>query len=599
MSFLRQIKVEIKSILKSRFLLIIGILVIASSVLVPVMSFFVQKQSTGGGGVVRPLPIASPAYSVVDIGIAYPEMSGEEPIVVEDITILPDNPFYWQINGLMHEKESMELDKGRFSEIEVLDLALSLVDEEIKYYARFAQHITKHTDYRMELAWMVTQTIYEKFIYEHNDVPEDRLYEAVSYKMGLDPDSFKEKYISITPEQRLAALDKLEGNLNSIYKVVEDNDFPQYINLRIEQEKDRIADFEEQIAIHEESIIQNPSQEEGLSVVIEDLKRNIEIIETNTIPILQLRLERNIIPGEDTWENRALNEIEMNRNQLLYTEIISEEEFNKERHYVMQYGSYDKYVRAIQAQIDEYNTAIMIGERSLDEGKPDMRFVPEGSRNRTVEFLSYSIFVALFAVLLGGWSIASEFQQGTIRLLMIRPKTRTKILMAKFIGALILSFAIYILGSLLNLISNGALFGFSDYAYPNYTISGDINFFAYYLPKLLACTVSIIFAFTVAFMLSVVIRNVAVAVAVPIACFIGCNIVLAAFTYSDAMNWVAYTPIPFVQISSFFTRNSMVSYIIQRGIPLSLPYGIMLLLVLSVICTFVSIFNFKRRDITG
>lgn len=72
---------------------------------------------------------------------------------------------------------------------------------------------------------------------EHNDVPEDRLYEAVSYKMGLDPDSFKEKYISITPEQRLAALDKLEGNLNSIYKVVEDNDFPQYINLRISRKR--------------------------------------------------------------------------------------------------------------------------------------------------------------------------------------------------------------------------------------------------------------------------------------------------------------------------------------------------------------------------
>ena len=120
----------------------------------------------------------------------------------------------------------------------------------------------------------------------------------------------------------------------------------------------------------------------------------------------------------------------------------------------------------------------------------------------------------MFAVLLVGWAIASEFQHGTIRLLMIRPKTRTKILMAKFIAALTLSLAVYVLGSLLNLITNGILFGFSDYAYPNYTISGDVNFFAYYVPKLLACTVSIIFAFAVAFMLSVVIKNVAVAIAV-------------------------------------------------------------------------------------
>ena len=56
------------------------------------------------------------------------------------------------------------------------------------------------------------------------------------------------------------------------------------------------------------------------------------MIETITIPdFYSSRLERNIIPGEDTWENRALSDIEMNRNQLLYTEIISEEEFNKEK----------------------------------------------------------------------------------------------------------------------------------------------------------------------------------------------------------------------------------------------------------------------------
>lgn len=601
MSFLRQIKVEIKSILKSRFLLVIAILVVASSAVLPVISFIVEQNRNrdgGGGGIVRPLPITAPSYSVVDIDIAYPEMSGQEPIVIEGITITSDNPFYWHINGLMQEKDTVEMDKGRFSDLEVLDLVLSLIDEEIRYYAQFAQHITEHTDYRIELAWTGTQKIYEKFIYEHNDVSEDKLIEVVSYKMGLDPDSFKEKYIDITPEQRLKALDKLEEDLNAINKVAADNDFPQYINLRIQQEEDRIADLKEQIAIHEESIIQNPSQEDSLNAIIEELERSIEIIETVTIPTLQLRLERNIIPGEDTWENRALSDIETNRNQLLYTEIISEEEFNKERHYVLQYGSYERYVGAMQAQIDEYNNAIMIGEKSLEAGKPDMKFVPKGSRNRTVEFLRYSIFVALFAVLLGGWSIASEFQHGTIRLLMIRPKTRTKILLAKFFAALVLSLVIYVLGSLLNLIANGILFGFSDYAYPNYTISGEVNFFAYYIPKLLACTVSIIFAFAVAFMLSVIIKNVAVAVALPIACFIGCNIVLATFTYSETMNWLAYTPIPYVQISSFFTQNTMIRYILQRGIPLSLAYGIMLLLVLSAICTLVSIYIFKIRDIT-
>ena len=59
--------------------------------------------------------------------------------------------------------------------------------------------------------------------------------------------------------------------------------------------------------------------------MIEELKRNIAIIEENTIPILELRREKNIIPGEDTWQNRAINDIEMYRQQLAYTEILSEE----------------------------------------------------------------------------------------------------------------------------------------------------------------------------------------------------------------------------------------------------------------------------------
>ena len=122
---------------------------------------------------------------------------------------------------------------------------------------------------------------------------------------------------------------------------------------------------------------------------------------------------------------------------------------------MQQYGTYQKYVNAIQSQIDELNKTILIAQNSLDANEPDMKYVPGGSRNRTVSFLDYSVFVALLAVLLGGWLMASEFQQGTIRLLLIRPKTRVKILMAKFISALLICLGIYITGSILNLVTNG------------------------------------------------------------------------------------------------------------------------------------------------
>lgn len=602
-SFLRQVKYEIISIIRSRFLLIIAILLIAASAVFPVINLFAGQRQPDYG-IVRPLPMGISRKAVVDMPAPVPGFPGtnQDSITIDGVTINSDNPFFWQITSIIQEKEFMESDRDRFSSPEVLDLTLSMLDEEIQFYLNFARHITEYTDYRSDLVWRSQESLYDKFIFEHIDaVPEEVLLEAVSQRRYMEEEFFRSKYIALSSEDRLAALEKAEEELNTLYTIVENNDFPGYVNLRILQEQKTIADLKEQIAIQEQEIINNPSQEEVINQMIEELKRNIASIEENTIPILELRLEKNIIPGEDNWQNRALTDIEINRQQLAYTEIISEEDFNQQPWMAQQYGSYRNYVETVQKQIDEMNHAIIIAEKSIYADKPDMKFVYEGSRNRTVRFLNYSVFVTLFAVLLGGWIMASEFQQGTIRLLMIRPKSRTKILAAKFLAALVICMVVYVTGSLLNILTNGICFGFSDYAFPNYTLSGEIGFFAYYLPKMLACIVPIIFGYAVAFMLSVIIKNVAVSIAIPIAVYIASIIFMAAVSYRGAAKWLAYTPLPYMQLSSYFTQGSTVSHGISGGMPvnINLTYGIILLLALSALCTVLSSIVFQKRDIVN
>ena len=63
------------------------------------------------------------------------------------------------------------------------------------------------------------------------------------------------------------------------------------------------------------------------------------------------------------------------------------------------------------------------------------------------------------------------------------------------------------------------------------------------------------------------------------------------------MNWIAYTPIPYVQISSFLSLYSIVQHHYSKGIPLNLTYGIIMLLVISILCIAASVFVFKTRDI--
>jgi ABC-2 type transport system permease protein len=606
MSFMKQIRYEIKNIIRSKFLLIISVLLIVAAVAFPIINLVTtNRQQDDFNG--RPMPIDGvriTSRGIIDKPV-YPGIPGypgsDEEITIDGVTIKADNPYFWEISSMMNEKEQVENDKERFSTSEALDLYLALLDTEFQFTLNFAKYVTNYQDYRTNLKWMAQESVYDKFIFENIDVSEDILLEVLNQRRYMEPEMFKNKYLDLSAEERLAALDALDEELTSLIAILENNDFPQYVALRIKQENKNIENFYQQIAIQEQEIINNPSQEEIINNIILDLKRNIAMIEENTIPILQLRLEKNIIPGEDVWQNYALSDMESLRNQLAYTEILSEEKFNQESWLVQQYKTYSNYVSEMQKQIDAINNAIIVADKSIEADKPDMKYVSDGSRSRTVQFLNYSIFVALFAALLGGWIMASEFQQGTIRLLMIRPKTRTKILLAKFTSALVICLAVYGIGSLLNVVTNGICFGFSDYAFPNYSVAGEIGFFAYYLPKMLACTVPVVFIFSIAFMLSVLVKNVAVSIAVPIATFIGSTIITTALSFTQSSSWLVYTPLPYMQLSTFFTQEALYNPIYGYGsrMTLNLTYGILLLLGLSVVCSVISILVFKRRDIVN
>lgn len=598
MGFLRQIGTEFKNIFRVKFLLIFGILILAVSVALPVITVLTANDNNRGGG---PIIYSSMrAVAMPDYGYKY-YGEGNDPITVDGVTILPDNPFYWNIQSMQQQQVAM--DSSMFTEPGAIDVALELMDAQIDYYVRFAAYITTYEDYRVDLAWNGVQSVNDKYIYEKTGtVDAAAMKEGVQFLMYMEPDAFDKKYVNITAEERLAALDAADEYLNTLYAVVENNDFPKYVELRIRQEQDNIKNLEDQIEIQEKAIIENPEQEESLSQYIEELKKQIELINTNNIPILEYRLEKNIIPMTDVWQNSALTDISDSRQQLSYTTIMSEEDFNKDQYMAIQYGTYSRYVAAIQAQIDKLNNTIIIAQNCLDADKPDMKYVPDGARNITVQFLVYSVAVALFAILVGGWLMASEFQMGTIRLLMIRPKTRLKILMSKFLAGLLLCLVLYVAGVILNIVINGICFGFGDYAFPNFTVTGEIGFFGFYLPQFFACIVSIVFAYCVAYLLSVLVKNIAVAIAVPIVCFVGCVVAMNLFAYRMA-DWIAYTPIPYVQISDFFrpVTNYMmtpVQNMIQNGVPISLTYGIIMLLVLAAACVGVSMLVFKKKDIT-
>ncbi len=601
MKFLRQIKSEAKNIFGSKFILIAAILLIAFSIVSSVLTAInsgTTYYSGGGGG---PIVYQAASYAKMS-GDYYPGYyEGQEPIEVDGVIIEPENPFYWNVSDIKNQMDYLQTDSSMFTSPEVLDLVLDIMDQELSYYARFAAVVTTSPDYRSDLAWNGVSSIYDVFVYSHVDTENaDILYEAYSYRTYMEREAFDAKYINVSATDRLAAIDAAQTKLDTLFGIVENGDFTGYINLMIQQQNDSIANFEAQIDMYEETLREHPEQEESLNASIEDCKKQIAIIENSTIPWLQYRLENNVIPYVDIWQNRAIDDITNNAYQLEYFDqyVMSEEQFNQDQWTKSQYGSYQNYMDAMNKQKAELQNTISIAEDCLDAGKPDMKYVTDGARYNTVSFLDYSVIVAMFAILLGGWLLASEFQFGTIRLLMIRPRTRTKILMSKFLAALLISLALYIVCAVLNIVMNGILLGFGDFGNPNFTIAGQMGFFAFYLPKFIACMLTIIFAFCISFMLSVLTKNIAISIAAPIVAYVGCYIAMAVMAYSGA-RWLAWTPIPYVQLSSFFIDNSMVKYMLQNGVPLSLTYGMIMMGVLSVVCVVVSLLAFRKRDITN
>lgn len=627
MDFINQTFIEIKSILRSKFLLILGILVLLMSIAMPILS---AASGTPASGL-----LSGGAYSV---SYGYNGNSGEEPITVEGITIEPDSPFYWNIKQFDEEQQYMDV--SNFEHPEAYDLVMEMGEMERSYYLRFAAQITTNEDYRCDLAWYGSEAMYDKYIYEHNNMDVDILKEAINWRRGIDDTIFETKYINISAQQKQAEIEEAQAYLDKIYQVVDSNDFAQYIDISIEQQKKSIEDIEERVDGFEATIadmegqkavaeqeyndmvsqnadsdalaqqtkkIQNvQSQINSIQDQINDTQRRTDIINEVSIPMLEYRLQNNIIPRDGSWQDAAISSKESSMSQLMYTTIMTEEEYNEEEngHLKDQYGTYSKYKAAIQKQIDEWNTAIHVADQSMATGKPDMTLVPKGARSQTANFLYYSMFVALVGVVIGGLIIASEFQFGTIRLLIIRPKTRFKILMSKFAAGLAICLGIYIAGALLNAILNGILFGFSDFGNPNYSISGQTAFIGYYLPKFFACMVTILFGYCMAFMFSTVVKNIAVSISVPIVLFVGCYIGISLFNGYSYMpsgmpDWLAYTPLPYVQLSSFFMQDSSVQMLMNNGVPISLGYGIGLLLGISVLCTLISVWVFKKRDITN
>ncbi|MEX2461731.1 MAG: DUF2705 family protein [Paenibacillaceae bacterium] len=216
---------------------------------------------------------------------------------------------------------------------------------------------------------------------------------------------------------------------------------------------------------------------------------------------------------------------------------------------------------------------------------------------RGVSFGSNLLSVPLFlSVIIAADSVAGEFSGGTIKLLLIRPASRTKILLSKYISVFIYLLFLMLILFVTSFIVSGLLFGFGSstemYSYTgNDGVMHQISYAAETFRSYGLRSVELIMILTLAFMVSAVFRSSAIAITISIV------LIFVGQTIGELIKhfaWAKYY---------LFLNTDLSKYLLQSGSPLdsdtTLQFSIIILIVYFVIFNSLSWYVFKKRDVAS
>lgn len=203
-------------------------------------------------------------------------------------------------------------------------------------------------------------------------------------------------------------------------------------------------------------------------------------------------------------------------------------------------------------------------------------------------------FVTLSAVVIAGGIVASEYNWGTIKLLLIRPQNRTKILLSKYVATMGYALLMIIILLSTSFITNGLLFGFQEIEQPYLYVAqnGTVqegNMLVNILQTYGLSSVEMIMVVTFAFMMSVVFRSSALAIGLSLfIMFISQPLI----QFLSKFNWVKYY---------LFANTNLSMYL--EGTPLipgmTLTFSLIVLSGYFLVFIFISWFVFKKRDVAA
>ncbi len=204
------------------------------------------------------------------------------------------------------------------------------------------------------------------------------------------------------------------------------------------------------------------------------------------------------------------------------------------------------------------------------------------------------IVVALFTIIVAAGIVASEFSWGTIKLLLIRPISRTKILLSKYISVLLFGmsmlFVLFVLSYLLGLI----LFGGADQSAHLSYVDGKVveqSIVVFLIKTYLLKSIDVVMMATMAFMISAVFRSSSLAIGISLfLLFVGSNVTaLLAFKF----DWAKYSLFANTDLTQYTGFTSPLVDSMTMG------FSITMLIIYFFIFQLLAFIVFNKRDVAA
>ena len=288
---------------------------------------------------------------------------------------------------------------------------------------------------------------------------------------------------------------------------------------------EELKDIEEEI--NEQTQLRNATLDRMQITNIQEQIQDLELRKQ----ILNWRLEREIPYGYDQM-NTYLDQYYYNKGQC--------NSYEKEEN--LSYEEKQEYQQVLKASnLAQYHI-------ESDKTTDKQSAFQSGMIN---VFSNYELFIIIMIVMIAGTIVSEEFNKGTVKLLLVRPYTRSKILCAKLITSiLVLILTIFII-MLMQFLVGGITFGFDDIqttiAQYDFNLNKVVTFSLWqYLGILLLAKLPLyILINMIAFAISTIFTNSPLAIVISLLGYMSTNIINALaqsyniqiLKYFITMNW--------------------------------------------------------------